>query len=145
MFPQITEGCKQNLTECLGDYIYLYALMTSTSVEVSWFFLLSFCLHNLAFQLFLHPNFCSFFVWLTIAALLFICHSIHTDLYVQLNTLSKQLWEGIIFIHFNPTLHLNTFRSLQNCRGVPTIATLPFFTHSALPLVCRLNGWQVTW
>lgn len=56
-----------------------------------------------------------------------------------LNTHKKHFCERIIFILFNPPLHLYTFPSLQNCRSVPTIAPLPSSLSPYHPL-CSLPG-----
>lgn len=66
-------------------------------------------------------------------------HPILTALNALFNADSKQFYERIIFILFNPPLHLYTFPSLKNCRSVPTIAPLPSSLSPCRPL-CSLPG-----
>lgn len=75
-------------------------------------------------------------------------HQIHTALNMLFNADSKQFCERIIFILFNPPLHLYTFPRLQNCGSVPTIAPLPSSLTPCRPLCslpwsCRQTGGQV--
>ena len=80
------------------------------------------------------------FLWVTIAAVSpEWSHPIHTALNILFNADSKQFCERIIFILFNPPLHLSTFPSLQSCRSVPTIAPLPS-SHSPYRQLCSLHG-----
>lgn len=80
------------------------------------------------------------FLWITIAAFSpKWSHPIHTALNMLFNADSKQCCERIIFILFNPPLHLSTFPSLQNRRSVPTIAPLPSSPSPYRPL-CSLSG-----
>lgn len=64
-------------------------------------------------------------------------HPILTAWYMLFNADSERFRERIIFILFNPPLHLYTFPSLQSCRSVPTIAPLPYSLSPCRPL-CSL-------